>query len=349
VTVKEAKTGEFSFGGGYSSIDFLIGFVSVTQRNFDIVNFPTFVGGGQNLTLKAEFGMVRQNYLISWTDPWFLGCPFSFGFDLYRTSHDKKLQVGYGYEETRTGGDLRVGKEFTDNLKTDCIYRLEEIKIASVNENASSDLANEQGSKWISSVAFAPSYDTRDNVFNPTRGWFATCGAEYAGGVIGGNKDFVKFTGSASYYRSFFEKIVLELKAYTGIASAYGKTKQVPIYERFFSGGANSIRGYGERMVSPRDPGSNDPVGGEGVFVGNAEVTFPIFERLLKGAVFYDMGNTWRYKRDYGTGHLRSGTGVGVRVKTPIGPLKLDYGWPLSANYDDKREGQFYFSVSHGF
>lgn len=110
VTVKETKTGEFSFGGGYSSVDLLIGFVEITQRNFDILNWPTFTGAGQYLAIKAEIGMVRNNYNISWTDPWIFGWPYSFGFDVYNTAHNKRGDVGWAYDETRTGGDVRLGK-----------------------------------------------------------------------------------------------------------------------------------------------------------------------------------------------------------------------------------------------
>ena len=101
VNVKETKTGEFSFGGGYSSVDMLVGFVEITQRNFDILNFPTFTGGGQNLSIRAEIGMVRNNFNLSWTDPWILGFPYLFGFDAYRASHNQNDDLGWMYDETR--------------------------------------------------------------------------------------------------------------------------------------------------------------------------------------------------------------------------------------------------------
>ncbi|MDD5495682.1 MAG: outer membrane protein assembly factor BamA [Candidatus Omnitrophica bacterium] len=350
VNVKEAKTGQFSFGGGYSSIDFLVGFVEVEQKNFDILNFPSFQGAGQDLVIRAELGMVRQNYNISWTEPWIFGYPLSFGFDLYRTTHKKREDIGWPYDEKRTGGDVRFGKEITDNLRADLMYRLEEVEIDSVVDNASQDLKNEVGTNTISSILLQGTYDTRDNIYNPSRGVILNASIENAGGFIGGNKNFLKGTGTASYYHTFFEKFVLELKGRMGIAGPYGKSDEVPIYERFFAGGANTIRGYKERGVGPRDPGSNDPIGGESILLGNAEVTFPIYEKMLKGAVFYDIGNVWRKREDFmvGAGY-KYGVGVGIRVKTPLGPFKLDYGYPLVRNHDDKKEGQFYFSISRGF
>jgi len=350
VSVKETKTGEFAFGGGYSSIDQLIGFVSVTQRNFDIMNFPTFMGGGQSVTLKAEIGMVRNNYNVSWTDPWIFGFPYSLGFDFYRTSHKKATDVGWPYDETRTGGDLRLGKEFTDHLRGDLIYRLEDIRIANVIDNASQDLRDEEGSRYVSSLTLGVTYDTRDNVFVPTRGFEVGTAITDAGGFLMGDKDFIKWTGSAAYYHTFFEKLTLELKGRAGMEWAYSDTKKVPIYERFFAGGANTIRGYKERRVGPRDQGSDEPIGGDAILIGNAELTFPVFEKILKAAIFYDVGNVWEKAEEFLVGSkYKQGAGVGIRVKTPLGPVKLDYGYPLVKNEGDKKQGEFYFSMSHGF
>ncbi|MEA3305431.1 MAG: outer membrane protein assembly factor BamA, partial [Candidatus Omnitrophota bacterium] len=124
ITVKETKTGEFSFGGGFSSIDKFIGFAQVSQRNFDAVNFPTFTGGGQDLNVRAELGTVRQNYIVSWTDPWILGYPLLFGFDVYQTEFDRSSDSGYLFNEQRRGGDIRLGKEITEYFRADAIYKL---------------------------------------------------------------------------------------------------------------------------------------------------------------------------------------------------------------------------------
>ncbi len=350
VNVKETKTGEFSFGGGYSSVDQLVGFVEITQRNFDIMNFPTFIGGGQNLSIKAELGMVRSDYNISWTDPWIFGSPYSFGFDAYRAAHARQNDIGWAYDETRLGGDLRLGKEFTDDIKGLLTYRLEDIKISNLADGASQALSEEVGSNVVSSLTLDVTYDTRDNVYVPTKGFIVNGSIEDAGGIFFGDKDFIKGTGTMAYYCSFFEMVVLELKARGGAAGAYSGTVDVPIYERFFAGGANTIRGYKERVVGPRDPGSDQPIGGDAIAIFNAEVTFPVYEKIVKGAVFCDMGNVWAKANDFlWGGGYKSGAGIGLRVKTPIGPVKLDYGIPIVANYDDKKEGQFYFSMSRGF
>ena len=351
VNVKETKTGEFSFGGGYSSVDLLMGFAEITQRNFDILNFPTFTGGGQNLTIRGEIGMVTTNYNLGWTDPWIFGFPFLGGFDVYRTTHTKAEDIGWVYDETRTGTDLRLGKELTDTFRSDLTYRLENVKIENLDSNVSQALQAEEGSNYISSLTLELTQDTRDNIFNPVKGYMLNGSIQDAGGAFGGDKNFWKGTLSGAFYYSFFDKVVLEAKARLGLADSYGSTDDVPVYERFYAGGANTIRGYKERYVGPRDSGSGEPIGGDAILIGNVEFTFPIYEKIIKGAVFYDIGNVMPRLKDFASEYsqFKSGTGFGVRVKTPLGPVKVDYGYPLSKNFEDKREGQFYFSMSRGF
>jgi outer membrane protein insertion porin family len=153
---------------------------------------------------------------------------------------------------------------------------------------------------------------------------------------------------------------VLEVRGRIGLADPYSSTKKIPIYERFFAGGAYTIRGYEERKVGPLDPGSNDPLGGDAMAVGNIEYTYPLFS-FLKIAAFYDVGNVWEKLGDIfsnkntasplNTGRLKSGIGLGLRIKTPIGPIMLDYGIPMDkiAGEEDRGDGRFHFSASHGF
>jgi outer membrane translocation and assembly module TamA len=124
----------------------------------------------------------------------------------------------------------------------------------------------------------------------------------------------------------------------------------VPIYERFFAGGANTVRGYKERSIGPRDPKTNDPIGGEAMLIGNAELTYPVFKNF-KIAVFYDIGNVWENTDDdIDSDDFKAGAGVGIRVKTPIGPVNVDAGYPLDkAHPDDKQKIRFHFSMSRGF
>jgi len=141
----------------------------------------------------------------------------------------------------------------------------------------------------------------------------------------------------------------LQFELRAGVMQAFGDSDKVPIYERFYAGGANTIRGYEERSVGPIDHNTNDPLGGESLIVGNIEYTVPLLE-FVKGALFIDSGNVWSKAQDIGDGGFKTGVGFGVRIKTPIGPLKLDYGIPMEIQPGkNKREGRFHFSMSHGF
>ncbi|MDE1920113.1 MAG: outer membrane protein assembly factor BamA [Candidatus Omnitrophica bacterium] len=352
VQVKEAKTGTFSFGGGYSTIDRLVGFVEVEQKNFDISNWSTFTGGGQDLRLRAQLGSVYRDFLLSFTEPWLFDHPVTAGFDAYYTEDLNDNTTGYAYTQKTLGGDLRLGRAINDNLSIAGVYRLEHINISNINSGVSEALLEQAGNSLVSSLGFSVTNDYRDSRLSPTRGWTITNSADIAGGPLGGDRNFWRLqTGGAYYYPIMIKDVttVLEISGRTGIVQSYPDTPDVPIFERYFAGGQDSIRGYDERSVGPLDPNTNDAIGGDALLLASAEYTFPIIS-IVKGAVFFDTGNVWDKVRHYGSGGLKSGTGVGLRVKTPIGPIKLDYGIPLNKEPgQSNKSGKFYFSVSRGF
>lgn len=350
VDVKESKTGAFSFGGGYSSVDQFVGFMEIEQKNFDWKNFPYFTGAGQDLKLRASFGTLSDSYDLSFTEPWIFDYPVSFGFDAYKRTHDRESDVGYGYDENVTGGDLRLGKELSEYLKGNLTYRMDTIEIGSVTDSSTTDLKSEEGTNTISSLTTGLNYDSRDNVFNPTKGNVLGGSFEIAGGPFGGDKDFLKLYSNMSHYLSLFKGSVIEIRGRAGLADPYGDSDTMPIYERFFAGGANTIRGYHERKIGPIDLVSEDPLGGESLLIGNLEYTYPLIE-FLKVALFYDTGNVWAKMSDIGSGGFKSGAGFGVRIKTPLGPVVLDYGIPLNKEpgEETKGNGRLHFSMSHGF
>lgn len=360
VEIKEAKTGEFSFGGGYSSVDQFIGFAEIAQRNFDFKNFNTFTGAGQDLRLRTQLGSVSNSFELSFTEPWIFDYPLSFGFDAYRTEHKRESNVGYGYDEKRTGGDVRFAKELTELIRTGLTYRLDNVEITDIPSDATDDLKKEEGENLISSLGLTVTRDTRDNIFSPTKGTVLGSSFEVAGGPFGGDKDFFKIFARGIYDMPVFRmgKIkrrenvrysVLEFRLRAGMVDEFDNSDSVPIYERFYAGGSHTIRGYNERKVGPIDSVTEDPLGGEAMLVGNIEYTHPLLE-FIKAAVFYDVGNVWSDSDDLGNGGFKSGTGLGLRIKTPIGPIKLDYGYPLNDEPgEDQKSGKFHFSVSRGF
>jgi len=140
------------------------------------------------------------------------------------------------------------------------------------------------------------------------------------------------------------------LRGRVGVANQYGNSNEIPIYERFFVGGSTTVRGYRERKIGPIDAVTKDPLGGNAFLVGNVEYLYPLFN-FLKVAAFYDVGNLWAKTSKFGTGNYKSGIGLGVRLKTPIGPVMLDYGIPLNkeAGEDKIGDGRFHFNISQGF
>ncbi len=350
VEVKETKTGAFSFGGGYSTVDKLIGFFEIEQKNFDWKNFSYFTGAGQNLKFRASFGSLTESFDLSFTEPWLFDYPVSFGFDAYKRSHQRDTDVGYGYDEDVSGGDLRLGKEISEYVRADATYRYENIKIDNVTDTASLDLKDEAGRNKISSMEFGLSFDNRDNAFDTTKGDLLSGSWLVAGGPFGGDKNFWKFYGRASHYFPLFMSSVFELRGRLGLVDTYGDSTKVPIYERLFVGGASTVRGYRERKIGPIDSSSGDPKGGKSLLVGNVEYSYPLVN-FIKLATFYDIGNVWEKTGELGSGGFKAGYGFGLRIKTPIGPIILDYGIPLNKEpgKDTKDNGRFHFSMSHGF
>ena len=351
--VKESKTGSFSFGGGFSSVDRLVGMVEVEQRNFDLLNFPSFTGAGQDLLFRVEAGTVRRYFDLSFTEPWIFGKPLSFGIDGYSRTRLRSRDLGLGYEEARHGAGLRLGKEFADVLKTNLGYQIYRTEISDVVDEASADLRAEQGRSDISVGSLSLAYDRRNNRFDPTRGLYLFASTDLAGGPFLADKDFYRLQSGASFYLPQGERFVLEARTRAGIVQAYGDSEEVPIFERFFGGGAGTIRGYKERNVGPRDPFSNDPIGGEATFLGTLEEVATIINdekgrAIIKGSVFVDVGDVWRHVNEFGES-LKAGIGVGTRINTPIGPVRLDLGYPVSDVQDDQRKLRFHFNVSRSF
>ncbi len=353
VSVKEAKTGSFSFGGGFSSVDKLVGLIELEQRNFDWRNPPVFIGAGQDLRFRVEIGSVRRNFDVSFTEPWIFNRPVSFGIDAFNRTRKRSSDLGLAYEEERRGGGLRLGKEFTDELSGVVSYQLFRTEISDVITGASADLKAEAGRSNTSVVGTSLSFSAVDNRFDPTRGWTAFTSGDLAGGLFQGDNSFFRLQGGGSTYWPQSDRFVLEARARAGIVDAYDESSEVPIFERFFGGGSTTIRGFKERRVGPRDASTNDPIGGEAMALATLEEVFTVLrdERgrpILKATAFFDIGDVWRRIDEFGES-FKAGAGVGARVNTPIGPLRLDVGFPISDVAGEEREPRFHFNVSRGF
>jgi outer membrane protein insertion porin family len=324
IKLEEAPTGALSFGIGYSSIESVVGSASISDRNL--------FGLGYSGSLKFSLGFKTQNVRLSFTDPYFLGYPFAAGIDLYH----ERVEIFETYSYQITGGDIRFGKELTDTLRIDAMYKLENIKVYNVASDASIFILDQKGKKTTSAIAITPSIDTRDDYFNPRRGGRHSLSIQNAGGILGGDNYFVKVVGQTSWFFPLPLNTTLNLRGQAGMIAPYGG-KKVPIYEKFFVGGINTVRGFEYGMAGPVDQ-NKEPIGAKYMVVGNIEWIFPISREIgLQGALFFDIGKGWgtetggvtsggvtQSTRDRG---IAIGVGPGIRWFSPFGPIHIDLGF----------------------
>ncbi|MCM8789224.1 MAG: outer membrane protein assembly factor BamA, partial [Candidatus Omnitrophica bacterium] len=243
VKVKDReRTGLFSFGAGYSSLEKSVGFVSIEQRNFDITDPPYFRGAGQNIKLEATIGGITKHFILSFTEPYLFDRPISFGPDIFIT--EKSWD---NYSEKHNGFDLRLGRRWEHfslgfKIMTDLI-ELSDIEIP--------EFKDQIGNNRINSLTTTFAFQNLDRRIMPKSGDLAELAFEYAGGILGSDLEYWKATFKNDYYRSF-GKWVFHSKTYVGKVSSFGSTEDVPLYERFFGGGIGTVRGYEERELGPR-------------------------------------------------------------------------------------------------
>ena len=365
VGLEEKNTGNFTLGAGFSSVDAIVGFVEVSQGNFDLFKPPTFTGGGQKFRLRVQIGTQRQDYLMTFIEPWFLGKKLQLGVDLYHRNLNFQ-SVGNLYDEVRTGGRVSLTRAlYRDYLIGSVSYTLENVGIIldpSVHrdrpatefgnelppidrQNAPDALFNEAGYSVVSKFGFSLAYDTRNSVLLPNKGQRTELSAEFAGGPFS-DKNFYKLElRSGWYFPGLAQGHVLEVIATASVADSLD-SNEVPFYERYYLGGVNSLRGYRYRAISPRESGFREPIGGDTSWFGSLEYSIPIVERV-RIAAFYDIGNVLASPYDFTSGRYSDDYGIGLRLVLPIGPLRLDYGIPLHHEKDTSGAGKFQFSVGY--
>jgi outer membrane protein insertion porin family len=320
VKVEEAPTGAISFGIGYSSIENVVGSASISDRNL--------FGRGYNGALKFRLGAETRDVRLSFTNPYFLGYPFSAGFDLYNENREFDF-----YSYNIVGGDLRFGKELTEFIRTDLMYKLERIDVRDVTSDASRFIREQEGRKTTSAFSLGFTMDMRDDFFAPSRGARHTLSITNAGGILGGDNYFVKAVGETSWYFPMPLKTVLNLRGKAGIIEPYGG-REAPIYERFFVGGLYSVRGFEYGQAGPVDE-NREPIGAEKMVVLTSELIFPLARELgLRGAVFWDVGKG--FDKFSEVTPLRTGVGVGIRWFSPFGPIHIDIGFNPSPKRGEK-------------
>jgi outer membrane protein insertion porin family len=333
IKVEEAPTGALSFGMGYSSIEGVVGSASISDRNL--------FGYGYNGALKFKLGAESRNIRFSFTDPYFLGTPFAAGIDLYQ--EEVEYFTTYSYETV--GGNLRFGRELTESIRIDAMYKLENVNVFDVTEGASLFIREQEGRRTTSALSLTFSMDTRDDFFAPSRGARHSLFLQNAGGILRGDNDFVKVTGHTSWYFPLPLSLVLNLRGQVGFVVPYAG-KEVPIYEKFFVGGLNTVRGFEYGTAGPVDV-NEEPIGSEKMCAFTSEVVFPLAREIgLRGAIFWDVGKGFDNWSDITP--LRTGAGVGIRWFSPFGPIHIDLGFNLDPQGDERRR-VFDFTVGTVF
>jgi len=335
---EKEKTGMFMIGGGYSTVDDVVGVISIQQPNFNMSGKPSFVGGGQNLALTTQLGTETMDFSVSFTEPYFLDKPVWLGVDLYSTSRDYSE-----YDVDRTGGALRIGRRW-DRASLGLTAKIEEIGLSAVEIPS---LVGQEGDKRKNSLTAAFTYSSLDRKRASRKGDQAKLSVEYAGEVLEGDIDFVRPVLENDFYFPL-GKLVFHSRFSAGMIKELDDTDEIPIYERFFGGGIGTVRGYEERTLGPKDSVTGDAVGGRSLFAKNFELIYPLYEDILKGVLFFDAGNVWEDWGEFGS--LRKSVGAGVKLIVPIlnAPIEIYYGHALDREGDEP-EGRWHFGMTFGF
>ncbi|MEM7774040.1 MAG: outer membrane protein assembly factor BamA [Pseudomonadota bacterium] len=354
VAVQEQSTGELGFGAGYSTQEGVIGDITLKERNL--------FGNGQFVRLKLAGSLSRFQIDLSFTEPRFLDRNLSAGFDIFHKEVDASDESGY--ESRKTGGAIRLGFPLAENYWMSTSYRLTYDDIFDVEDDASlaikqaagcdnisaTTCGNTDGTYFTSAISTSVRYDTRNHPRNPNKGIYVSVGTDFAG--VGGDAQYVRFSGEARAYYPLFERVTLVGRVVGGHILGWGgdEPRLLDLYYR----GGETIRGFERSGIGPRDPTTNDALGGTSFYAATAEVRFPIpllpTELGISGAVFADAGSVFGATDDAKSivpdleddASIRASVGVSILWSSPLGPLRFDYAFPLAKeDYDEVQEFRF--------
>jgi outer membrane protein insertion porin family len=330
VDVTERPTGLFSIGGGFSSADGLLGTIDLAQNNF--------LGRGWLAAIRIRAGANVQQGQISFTEPWLFDRPLSAGFDLFST---QRQFVEYDYQTI--GGAVRLSHPFEEYWRWTAAYRLTQDDVSHIKTSLDSFLREEEGTKVTSLVTAAVARDSRDSVQTPSRGGQLVFASDLAG--LGGDHHYSKTTAFATYFQPVWFGHILSGRIEGGYGFGFGD-ERLPVFERFYLGGPNSIRSFKTRQISPIDE-FGVRIGGTSEVLGNLEYIIPLpFDIRL--AAFFDIGNVYGFSTKFDLTDLRKAAGGGVRWVSPFGPIRVDYGFNLDQRPGEKASN-FHFSVGSPF
>jgi outer membrane protein insertion porin family len=335
IDVTEKSTGAFSFGAGYGNVEQLFGVVSIAERNL--------FGRGQRIELKGTVGSKTQNIDLTFTEPYIYDIPLSGTIRLYNWQYDYDE-----YDKYSIGAGLNLSYPLLDYTRGSVSYIYDIANITNITSDAPDSIKELKGENIKSSITPKLRYDSRDDTFIPTEGSSHAVSYEFAG--LGGDIGFMKYLGETAWYLPLFWEFVLAPHAEGGYVNKT-KDKKLPDYEKFYMGGIGSLRGFERDDLAPKDQDGNS-IGGDKYIQFNLDLLFPLLKgQGLYGSAFFDTGNVYgdNEKIELDPGDLRQSAGVGIRWKSPVGPIRLEYGFILDRTDSDHGMGSWEFSMASAF
>lgn len=342
--VQEKPAYQFKVGGGVSSYYSLVGMGEIVSNNFDITNPENFFrGGGQRIRLQGMVGIERNSLNFDFVEPWLFDIPLRLAVNGYWNT-----VVYPNWNETRLGFRTSLTKKVFDDFTSATVgYKFENVNVFNMERSKSAELRSEQGRQYVSQFSLLVNRDTRDSMYNPTSGYTMNALGAIAMKGIGSTNDFYRLELKGSHYWSLLDKaLIFQAGAKVGTVSQFNRNKKAPIFERYFLGGGETIRGFPYRSVSPTDV-NDDPVGGQTMLLATATMTHPIY-KFVRGAIFVDAGAAWKNSFQMDMGKMNLGAGYGLRIKVPYlqAPIQLDLAYPIVSNVDGlERKVRFHFNM----
>ncbi len=351
ITVEENRERyHFRIGAGVSDINSFFGMAEISSENFDILNPGNwFYGGGQRMRIQGVLGVENAGFNVDFVEPWLADLPIRFELSAYMNWADYDQ-----WRERHIGVRTSLQRKIFDDFTSIAIgYKFELVRIDEVCKRLRAPLSELglDGTSRVGQVSLMLNRDTRDNLIDPTEGYMLNLFGAIGAKGLGGSSDFYRIEAKGTYHYSFFDKaIVAMVGAKFGVISGFDNSQSsVPLSERYFLGGGNSLRGFGYRTVGPHYNGEN--VGGLSMLLFTAEVSHPIWGPL-RGAIFCDAGNAWEDAWNFDFRKFNIGIGYGFRLKLPQlnMPLKLDLAFPILNNVDNESSKlRIHFNVGFTF
>lgn len=362
VEVTERSTGQFQIGAGFSSSESFIGTLQVSYDNF--------LGRGHFLSAQGTISKLRQIFNIQFFDPYFLDSKWRFRVSVFNYEY-----VYTDFTRDSYGGNLGFGYPITRDLVLDLTYTIEDVDVSTDSFGSKQrTLGSILDGGLTSALNATITWDRRNNRLLPTKGFMLQGSIDFADEHLGSENEYIRFVGRARAYFPIVWDIVLKFNLEMGyIANWNAKDKEVPIFERFFVGGPNSVRGFSRSSLGPSrsfttnltDPTSvltNFEIGGNKEIVFNAELEIPILKAMnISGVLFFDMGNAYNEDQDLSLkidwfadneeeydSVMRSSIGFGFRWMSPMGLLRFEWGFPLKPKKNEDTT-VFEFSIGNAF